>query len=101
MYSVVFLTQFWPTYGMVHFTPEGLISSWYTYEIKIHVRIKYFVGWMQEGRKCNLTIFQEERFSVLHWVCIGNNLNLILNDWKVIDSYLKLLTFRWKVYKNE
>ena len=25
-------------------------------------------------------------------MCIGNNLNLILNDWKVIDSYLKPLT---------
>ena len=24
-----------------------------------------FVGWMQEGRKCILMIFQEERFSVL------------------------------------
>ena len=23
------------------------------------------VGWMQDGRKCILTIFQEERFSVL------------------------------------
>ena len=23
------------------------------------------VGWMQEGRKCILMIFQEERFSVL------------------------------------
>ena len=26
---------------------------------------KYVVGWMQEGRKCILMIFQEERFSVL------------------------------------
>ena len=25
----------------------------------------HFVGWMQEGRKCILMIFQEERFSVL------------------------------------
>ena len=38
MYSVVFLTQFWIPCGMVHFTSESLISSWYTYEIKIHIR---------------------------------------------------------------
>ena len=38
MYSVVFLTQFWPTCWMVHCTFERLISSWYTYEIKIHIR---------------------------------------------------------------
>ena len=38
MYSVVFLTQFWPPCGMVHFTSESLISSWYTYEIKIRIR---------------------------------------------------------------
>ena len=38
MYSVVFLTQFWPTCGMVHITTEMLISSWYIYEIKIHIK---------------------------------------------------------------
>ena len=35
MYSEVFLTQFWPTCGMVRFTSERLISSWYTYKIHI------------------------------------------------------------------
>ena len=51
------------------------------------------VGWMQEGRKCILMIFQEERFSFCYnKMCIGNNLNLILNDLKVIGSYWKILT---------
>ena len=31
----------------------------------------------------------------------GNNLNLILNHWKVIGSYLKLLTICSKVDNNE
>ena len=38
MYRVAFLTRFWPTCGMVHFTSERLISSLYTYEIKIHIK---------------------------------------------------------------
>ena len=29
------------------------------------VGVHNIVGWMQEGRKCILMIFQEERFSVL------------------------------------
>ena len=39
--------------------------------------------------------------SFLFYNCIGNNLNLILNEWKVIGSYLKPLTICSKVYKND
>ena len=45
---------------------------------------------MQEGRKCILMIFQENLFFLFYnKMYIGDNLNLILNDWKVIGSYLK------------
>ena len=65
MHSVVFLTQFWPTYGIVHFTPEGLISSWYTYEIKIHVRIKYLLLQVWNKIIAYLPTYQIEK--VGHW----------------------------------
>ena len=47
---------------------------------------------MQEGKKCILMIFQDKRFSVSNMMFIGNNLNLILNNWEDIGSYLKPLT---------
>ena len=36
--------------------------------------------------------FRRSVFLFYNKMCIGNNLNLILNDWKVIGSYLKPLT---------
>ena len=65
MYSVVSLTQFWPTYRMVHFTPEGLISSWYTYENKINVRVKYLLPHVWNKITAYLPTYQSEK--VGHW----------------------------------
>ena len=43
---------------------KNLNSSEFHFEM-IKERSVYIVGWMQKGRKCILTIFQEEHFSVL------------------------------------
>ena len=37
-------------------------------------------------------VFRRSVFLFYNKMCIGNNLNLILNNWKVIGSYLKPLT---------
>ena len=45
--------------------------------------------------------FRRSVFLFYNEMYIGSNWNLILNDWKVIGSYLKPLTICSKVYKND
>ena len=63
MYSEVFLTQFWPICWMVHFIFEGFISSWYTYEIKIHIKCLLPQVWNKII--AHLTAYQSKK--VGHW----------------------------------
>ena len=68
MYSEVFLTQFWPACG-VHFTFERLISSWYTYEIKIHVHIKYLLPQVWNKIIVHLTTYQSQKWNIERNTC--------------------------------
>ena len=87
-YIQVFCSSYWP-YWLFCLTPKRIYQVWFLFgmspgvnsysrhfgttnkqqngeqNLSWNVYYWYVVGWMQEDRKCILTIFQEERFSVL------------------------------------